>query len=317
MLNKDQYNQDAYNDYYAQATEGAEIKGGSSEGGGKKIIIILLLLLLIGALAYFVWKSLESSQINNGDEDSTENSVVIPSVEKPKVDIKTEPKKENIAKEETIKEVSPPTREEKTTEKIVKSITSAQEGVKTQMSPEDMAKIVQMVTQQIREESQRQAQQNKTETTQKDSLEASLEEAEVDTLSIETLPISEITKDDSKKQASSDEKPNTYNKVLVNETSKNTNDDLSRLSEEISNVINTEERSITDTTGYTQSLKSEVETRVKEMRYVTVKKGDTLGKIAKRIYGNVMDYKKIYEANPDILRRPDRIYIGQRLRVPE
>jgi nucleoid-associated protein YgaU len=53
------------------------------------------------------------------------------------------------------------------------------------------------------------------------------------------------------------------------------------------------------------------------MRYVIVKKGDTLGKIAKRVYGNVMDYKKIYEANPDILRRPDRIYIGQKLRVPE
>ena len=53
------------------------------------------------------------------------------------------------------------------------------------------------------------------------------------------------------------------------------------------------------------------------MRYITVRKGDTLGKIAKRVYGNVMMYKKIYEANPDILRRADKIYIGQRLRVPE
>jgi len=46
-----------------------------------------------------------------------------------------------------------------------------------------------------------------------------------------------------------------------------------------------------------------------------VKKGDTLGKIAKRAYGNAMAYKKIYQANPEVTR-PDRIYIGQKLRIP-
>ena len=57
-------------------------------------------------------------------------------------------------------------------------------------------------------------------------------------------------------------------------------------------------------------------TRKNEMRIIVVRRGDTLGKIAKRAYGNVMEYRKIYKANPDILKRPDRIYVGQKLRIP-
>jgi nucleoid-associated protein YgaU len=52
------------------------------------------------------------------------------------------------------------------------------------------------------------------------------------------------------------------------------------------------------------------------MRYVTVKKGDTLGKIARKIYGNAREYKRIFKANPDILRGENAIFAGQRLRVP-
>ncbi|MCK4442419.1 MAG: LysM peptidoglycan-binding domain-containing protein, partial [Sulfurovaceae bacterium] len=93
-------------------------------------------------------------------------------------------------------------------------------------------------------------------------------------------------------------------------------DELSKLSDEISNAIN-EESVQKDNTNYTQLITKEIKNRKKEMRYITVKKGDTLGKIAQKVYGNVMYYKKIYKANPDILRRADRIYIGQKLRVPE
>ncbi|WP_395377613.1 peptidoglycan-binding protein LysM [Marinicella sp. W31] len=53
-----------------------------------------------------------------------------------------------------------------------------------------------------------------------------------------------------------------------------------------------------------------------ESNTYTVKSGDTLGKIAKEIYGNAMDYPKIFEANRPMLSDPDKIYPGQVLRIP-
>lgn len=48
----------------------------------------------------------------------------------------------------------------------------------------------------------------------------------------------------------------------------------------------------------------------------TVKKGDTLGKIAKEFYGNAKLYKQIFEANRHILKNADLIEIGQELTIP-
>ena len=48
----------------------------------------------------------------------------------------------------------------------------------------------------------------------------------------------------------------------------------------------------------------------------TVMRGDTLGKIAKKMYGNAMKYPVIFEANRPMLTHPDRIYPGQVLRIP-
>ncbi len=45
--------------------------------------------------------------------------------------------------------------------------------------------------------------------------------------------------------------------------------------------------------------------------------GDTLGAIAKRYYGNAGKYMKIFEANRDILKNPDLIKVGQKLRIPD
>ena len=47
-----------------------------------------------------------------------------------------------------------------------------------------------------------------------------------------------------------------------------------------------------------------------------VVKGDTLSAIAKQYYGNANDYKKIFEANKDQLKDPDKIQVGQTLRIP-
>ncbi len=52
-------------------------------------------------------------------------------------------------------------------------------------------------------------------------------------------------------------------------------------------------------------------------RTYTVAKGDTLSKIAKSLYGNANKWRKIYEANTDILKNPDVIRPGQVLKIPE
>ena len=44
--------------------------------------------------------------------------------------------------------------------------------------------------------------------------------------------------------------------------------------------------------------------------------GDSLSKIAKREYGNANEWKRIYEANSDVLENPDKIYPGQKLKIP-
>ncbi len=48
----------------------------------------------------------------------------------------------------------------------------------------------------------------------------------------------------------------------------------------------------------------------------TVVSGDTLWKIASQHYGNGNQYMKIFEANRDILDDPDKIKVGQVLKIP-
>jgi nucleoid-associated protein YgaU len=49
----------------------------------------------------------------------------------------------------------------------------------------------------------------------------------------------------------------------------------------------------------------------------TVKKGETLGKIAKQYYGNASKYNAIFKANTNILKNPDLIHPGQELVIPK
>ncbi|HEY1371420.1 MAG TPA: LysM peptidoglycan-binding domain-containing protein [Candidatus Binatia bacterium] len=51
-------------------------------------------------------------------------------------------------------------------------------------------------------------------------------------------------------------------------------------------------------------------------QYHEVKKGETLWKIAEQYYGDGSLYQKIFEANRGSLKDPNRINIGQRLRIP-
>ncbi len=53
-----------------------------------------------------------------------------------------------------------------------------------------------------------------------------------------------------------------------------------------------------------------------EAQFHAVVSGDTLGKIAKQYYGDAMKYPVIFEANKPMLTHPDKIYVGQVLRIP-
>lgn len=52
-------------------------------------------------------------------------------------------------------------------------------------------------------------------------------------------------------------------------------------------------------------------------RTYTVVSGDSLSLIAKRYYGDPMQWKRIYEANRDKIENPDLIYPGQEFVIPE
>ncbi len=56
---------------------------------------------------------------------------------------------------------------------------------------------------------------------------------------------------------------------------------------------------------------------VEEGRTYTVQSGDTLWKISEEMYGNGAKYMKIFEANTDLLDNPDRIFPGQKLKIPD
>ena len=53
-----------------------------------------------------------------------------------------------------------------------------------------------------------------------------------------------------------------------------------------------------------------------ETQQYTVKPGDTLSKLAERFYNSMSKWEKIYEANKDVVKNPNYIYIGMKLMIP-
>jgi nucleoid-associated protein YgaU len=56
---------------------------------------------------------------------------------------------------------------------------------------------------------------------------------------------------------------------------------------------------------------------VEPFEFYTIKRGDSLSKIAKFYYGDAMKYPVLFEANREIIKNPDLIYPGQVVRVPK
>jgi LysM repeat protein len=65
------------------------------------------------------------------------------------------------------------------------------------------------------------------------------------------------------------------------------------------------------------NMAQEPETISGNFRRYTVEKNDTLQKISQKFYGTTKKWNKIYEANRDTLKTPDRVYPGKVLNIPE
>lgn len=48
----------------------------------------------------------------------------------------------------------------------------------------------------------------------------------------------------------------------------------------------------------------------------TIAAGDSLSRIAKREYGNANDWPRIFEANKDQIKDPNKIFPGQKIKIP-
>jgi nucleoid-associated protein YgaU len=69
--------------------------------------------------------------------------------------------------------------------------------------------------------------------------------------------------------------------------------------------------------GYDKELIADIKVANTDVYgYHTVKPGDTLSKIARSAYDNASDYMRIFEANKDVLKDPNVIHPGQRLKLP-
>jgi nucleoid-associated protein YgaU len=52
-------------------------------------------------------------------------------------------------------------------------------------------------------------------------------------------------------------------------------------------------------------------------RFYVVERGDSLSKISKMFYGDANHWKRIFDANRDVIRNADLIQPGWKLRIPE
>jgi len=190
------------------------------------------------------------------------------------------------------------------------------------LTQEEMAKIAKLVAIELAKAQKAQQEQNQQKTatssapaTSEESLVKSLQEADTDTLQAQKVDLNAKV-DTNKVKAVGNKKVDTFNKVVVEKTN-NTDDEFAKLSSEIDSILAQDEvKQNKANKEITSQLQDVVKDRQKEMRFIVVKKGDTLSSLAYRAYGRASAYVKIYKANPDLVKNPNRIYVGMKLRVP-
>lgn len=65
-----------------------------------------------------------------------------------------------------------------------------------------------------------------------------------------------------------------------------------------------------------KAKQAEAEQQKPDFTFYTIQKGDTLSAIAKSHYGDANKWHDLFEANREVIKDPDKIYPGQKIRVP-
>jgi len=314
------------------------------ESGDKKFIytiiaiLVLLFLLALGVIAFLGSKYFNSKQVN------TTQSEVVKSVDTNKEEKVAQPKKVEIAKTTKVQKVSIENNSKKEAdtkglEQLIKSSETKEEtkakdepkvepkikqavnavanqskgGVK--LSKEEMATIAKLVAQELAKNNKLSNNNAKSASSNKDtSLVKALEAAPTDTLKEKKIDTSKVASGDVKAKSNSNKKIDTFNKVIVKQKT-NGDDEFAKLTQEIDSILNTKDVKAVQSKNQ-KAIDAEVKEREKELRFIVVKQGDTLSSIARRAYGKSSAYRIIYQANPGLIKNPNRIYIGMKLRVP-
>lgn len=103
-----------------------------------------------------------------------------------------------------------------------------------------------------------------------------------------------------------------YTKVLVNANPQCDPLSLSVGDEIVVPDITDARKAATGNSESKKPIKTEIDPNV----YI-VQKSDTLIKIAEKLYGNKLDWKKLYDANRDILDDPNTLVPGTEIRIPQ
>ena len=324
------------------------------EGGDKKfiytiiILLVLLFLIALGVIAFLGSKYFDSNKNSSAPAQKQEATVEQPKFTQTdsakKVAVIADPKKVEVAK--TTKVESAPAKEEKPKaneedtkglEQLINSNEKQEKPAKQEVAPkvqqavqavasgatskklskEEMATIAKMVAQELAKSQKASANSKGTSSSNKDtSLVKALESAPTDTLKEQKVDTSKISSGDAKAKTGSAKKVDTFNKVIVKQNTSG-DDEFAKLTKEIDSILETKDvKQVESKDKFSKEIAKEAESRAKELRFIVVKKGDTLSTIARRAYGKSSAYKIIYRANPGLIKNPNRIYIGMKLRVP-
>lgn len=303
---------DKNNDYYSAYKEEMSNSSKAPNNTFTQILKLGLIILFLGLLAmgalylfnYFVTgtqansSTVSSNKIAQTNTNQSKKDSL--SSEKISEDKRTQSMKQQELTAQAIAQIKQDAIQPKATQNrsnndsIKKSISSVTGS--SNINPKDIELIVKIIMSQMK-----QAPQKKIATDTTINLEKQLATAEKQVMPKQTLKES-----------------NHYNKVVVssNEALSNTsNNELTQLQNSMNDTLKENNESNEDS-DYSKAISKEVTVRSNEMRVIIVQKGDTLSKIAKKAYGNYDDYIKIFKANPEVVKNPDEIYVGQRLRIP-
>jgi len=80
------------------------------------------------------------------------------------------------------------------------------------------------------------------------------------------------------------------------------------------NAINIQDREQSESIDVSQYVQAE---KIKTQRFHIVRKNQTLSAISRQYYGTANKWKKIYNANRDVVKEPNKINSGMKLIIPD